>query len=266
MTRRLSLTLVAAAVLPLASQAQDVKLAYGPQSAKYVLTSKVKVAQEMMGQKQEGESTTEQRYSLSAAAKGAGQLEMTLALDSMSATNTMGPPPDVSKAIGTRFAGLVGINGRYMSGDVTVPAGGDLKSPQAVAMKNFLPFLPATAKVGGSWSDTVVANVSTGTGAEIKNTVIYNYTLAGDTAVDGVKAWKLAVTTATTTAGKGNQQGQDFSIEGTGKGSGVAVISKDGVYLSRESNDEVSLTVTVDAMGMVIPISQSSNVKLSRAK
>ncbi len=266
MFRRLSPALVVLAALPFAARAQDVKLAYGPQNAKFVLSSKTKVAQEMMGQKQEGESTTEQRYTLSASPKGAGQLDVTLALDSMTSTSSMGPAPDVSKTIGTKFIGILGTNGKTISGDVTVPAGGDLKAPQSVAMKSFLPVLPASAKIGGSWTDTVMSTVAQANGAELKNTVIYNYTLQGDTAVDGAKAWKIAVATTTTIAGKGNMQGQDFSIEGTSKGAGITLISKDGQYLSREGTEDTNLTVTVDAMGLVIPITQSSVIKMSKTK
>ena len=131
MIRRLSLALVAALALPFAAKAQDVKLTYAPQSSKFVLSSKTKVAQEMMGQKQEGESTSEQKYSLTATAKGAGQLDYTLALDTMSATSSMGPAPDMSKMIGIKFAGVIGTNGKYFSGEVTVPPGGDVKSPES---------------------------------------------------------------------------------------------------------------------------------------
>ena len=266
MFRRLSPALVVLAALPLAARAQDVKLAYAPQNAKFVLSSKTKVAQEMMGQKQEGESTTEQKYTLAASAKGAGQLDVTLALDSMTSTSSMGPAPDLSKTIGTKFVGIIGTNGKTISGDVTVPTGGDMKAPQAVAMKSFLPVLPASAKIGGTWSDTVTSTIAQANGAELKNTVVSNYTLAGDTAVDGAKAWKIAVATNTTIAGKGNMQGQDFSIEGTSKGNGVTVISKDGQYISREGTEETNLTVTVDAMGLVIPITQSSVITMKRQK
>ena len=266
MFRRLSLALLVCAALPFAVRAQDVKLAYGPQNAKFLLSSKTKVAQEMMGQKQEGESTAEQKLTLAAAAKGAGQLDYTIVLDTMSATATMGPVPDLSKLIGTRFAGVIGTNGKAISGDVSVPTGGDLKSPQSHQLKSFLPILPATARMGGTWSDTNSATIAQANGAELKQTVVFTYTLAGDTAVDGAKAWKIAVASASTITGKGNMQGQDFSIEGTGKGAGVHLISKDGQYLAREGTDETNLTVTVDAMGLVIPITQSTVVKMWRQK
>ncbi|MBI3790389.1 MAG: hypothetical protein HY275_05880 [Gemmatimonadetes bacterium] len=266
MFRRLSPALVALAALPFAARAQDVKLTYAPQNAKFVLNSTTKVAQEMMGQKQEGEANAEQRISLVTTAKGAGQLEYQITLDTMSATSSMGPTPDLSKTIGTKFTGVIGANGKAISGDVMVPAGGDAKSPQASAMRSFLPVLPAMLKVGGEWVDTVSATVAQANGAELKQTTIYNYKLLGDTAVDGTKAWKIASDSKTTIAGKGNMQGQDFSIEGTGKGNGVHLISKDGQYLSRAGTDETSLTVTVDAMGLVIPITQSSVVKVSRQK
>ncbi len=265
MFRRLSPALVALAALPFTARAQDVKLAYGPQNAKFVVSSKTKSVQEMMGQKQEGEIVTEQRYSLAATPKGAGQLDMTLALDSMSSSNTMGQPSDVSKAIGTKFVGIIATNGRALSGDVSVPTGGDPKSQQSIAMRTFLPYLPASAKVGTSWSDTLTMEVAQGP-MQLKNTVVYTYTLTGDTAVEGTKAWKINTAANTTIAGKGNQQGQDLTIEGTSKGTGFAVISKDGQYLAREGAEETSLTITVDAMGLVIPVTQSSVIKMARQK
>ncbi len=266
MFRRLSPALVAVAALPFVARAQDVKLGYAPQTATFVINSTTKVAQEMMGQKQEGESNAMQRMSLVTTAKGGGQLEYAVTLDTMSATTSMGPAPDLSKVIGLKFTGIMATNGKTISGDVTVPTGGDAKSPQANALRTFLPLLGTNLKVGAEWTDSVAVSVSQANGAEVKQVTKFNYRLVGDTAVDGMKAWKIAAESKTAITGSGNMQGQNFSIEGTGTGSGTHVISTDGKYLGRAGKDETNLTVTVDAMGLVIPITQSSVVTVSRQK
>jgi hypothetical protein len=266
MFRRLSPALVAVAALPLVARAQDVKLSYAPQTATFVINSTTKVAQEMMGQKQEGESQAMQRMSLTTTAKGGGQLDYVVSLDTMSATSSMGPAPDLSKVIGIKFTGVMGTNGKTISGDVQVPLGGDAKSPQANALRTFLPLLGSNLKVGAEWTDSVTVSVAQANGAEVTQTTLFKYRLAGDTAVEGTKAWKIAADSKTTVKGQGNMQGQNFSIEGSGTGSGVHVISADGKYLGRSGKDETNLTVTVDAMGMVIPITQSSVVSVMRQR
>ncbi|MBI2795552.1 MAG: hypothetical protein HYX65_02475 [Gemmatimonadetes bacterium] len=264
MTRRLTTALLAIATLPPLAGAQG--LAYTPQSARYVVTSRIHTVQEVMGQKQEVDASYEQRLSLQATARSHGQLDVSLSLDTLAITQSMGMSPDVSKMIGTKFAGVIGTNGRIVSGSVTVPTGGDTLAPQANGLRTFLPILLEGAKVGGTWNDTVRADVVQPNGSKLKQLIVFTYTFAGDTAVNGTRALKVRYEANTALNGTGNMQGSDYSIEGKSKGVGIALLSSSGQYLGREGSEESNLTVTVEAQGLVIPITQTSAVRIALLK
>ena len=264
MPRRLSIALLAVVALPALAGAQG--LVYGPQRAQYLVTSKIHTLQEVMGQKQEVDASYEQRVSLQVTPKARGQLDVALSLDTLTITQSLGMAPDVSKVIGTKFAGVVGTNGKVVSGSVTVPVGGDTLAPQANGLRNFLPVLQEGAKAGGAWSDTLAADVVQPNGSKIKQVTVFSYTLAGDTLIDGRKTWQLKYETSTALSGAGNMQGMDFAIAGTAKGTGVALVSTSGQYLGREGTEESNLTVTVESQGMVIPITQTAAVKIALIK
>ena len=254
------------AVTPSLASTQGVKLTYAPGSAKYLVTSQTHITQEMMGQKQEIDVTGDQKLTFAATAKAGGLLDFSVLIDTIAITNSMAGPTDVSKMIGTKFSGVMNPNGKVVSGDVTVPAGGDVTSAPANGVRMFMPVLTGATRVGGTWSDTSNSVVTQGSGAQIKATTVTNYTLVGDTTFDGQKSWKVQHDVVTTLAGKGTQQGTEFSMEGTSKGGGMSYFSLAGVYIGRTSREETNLTVTVESAGLVIPVTQASTVKVSLIK
>lgn len=247
---------------PSLTTAQSVKLTYAPGTAKYQVTSQTKITQEMMGQKQEVDLTSDQKLTFSATPTAGGLLDFTVSLDTISMTNSMAPAGDMTKLIGTKYVGLMNANGKVVSGEVTVPGGGDPKSAQANGVRLFLPVLTGATSVGAKWTDTATSVVTQGSGAEIKATTVTNYTLVGDTTYDGQKSWKVQHDVVTTLAGKGSQQGTEFTMEGTSKAGGMSYFSLAGLYIGRTSKEETNLTVTVESAGMVIPVTQASTVKV----
>ena len=264
MMRRLVVILFAAATLPALLGAQG--LAYTAQSARYAISNKIHTVQEMMGQHMEIDATSEQQVSVAAVAKAPGQFEYSASIDSLVVTTSMGPPTDVSKIVGTKFVGVMGANGKVTGGSYTVPAGGEEKAPQALGLMNVLPVIVPNAKTGTTWTDTVTSDVVQANGSKVKAILVLTYTMAGDSLVGGRKAFKLTYTATASLSGQGSQQGNDFTIEGKTTGKGVAVIASTGQYLGREGSEEANLTVTVEAAGIVIPITQSATVKISLLK
>lgn len=250
------------AVVPSLVIAQGVKLTYAPGTAKYQITSQTHIAQEMMGQKTEFDIGSDQKLTWVTTAKAAGLLDFSISLDTVSITNSMGAATDVSKIIGTKFAGVMTPAGKVVSGDVAVPVGGDAKSAQANGVRTFIPTLTGATTVGATWTDTTSSVISQGSNTEFKATSVIIYTLVGDTTYDGQKSWKVQHEVVTTLSGKGNQQGADFTIEGTSKGSGMTYFSQGGVYLARNAKDEMNLTATVESAGLVIPATQATTVKV----
>lgn len=241
-------------------------LGYAPHNAKYSITSKIHTVQEVMGQRTEVDASSEQQVTVAAIAKAAGLFDYSATIDSLAVTNSAGPPTDVSKIVGTKFVGVMGANGRISEGIYTVPAGGDEKVPQAFGLKNLLPVIIPNAKLGATWSDTVSGDIVQANGAKIKQTAIISYTMAGDSLVDGRKAFKLTYTAAASMTGTGSIQGNDFTIEGKTTGKGVALIASSGQYLGREGTEDANLTVNVEAAGIVVPITQTAQVKVALMK
>jgi hypothetical protein len=254
------------AIVPGVATAQNVKLNYAPGTAKYQVSSQTHITQEMMGQKQDIDLNSDQKLTFSATAKAGGLLDFTVSLDTIAMTNSMAGPTDVSKMIGTKYTGVMNPNGKVVSGDVTVPVGGDVTSAPANGVRLFMPVLTGATKVGGTWTDTVTSVVTQGSGAQIKATTVTNYTLVGDTTYDGQKSWKVQHDVVTTLAGKGSNQGTEFTMEGTSKAGGMSYFSQGGVYIGRTTKEETNLTVTVEAAGLVIPVTQATTVKVSLIK
>lgn len=245
--------------------AQDVKFAYAPGTAKYKVTSNTKQAQEAMGQKQEFEVSAEQRLTLTTSGRGEA-VNFSLRLDTL-VVNATGPTPplDLTKIVGATYAGTMNEQGKVSKGDITVPNGGDAAAPQFQGLKRFVPALRPGLKIGSTWSDSST-NSFQQAGAQVNNTTISNFRIERDTTIGGEAAWIVSYTSDAKINGKGNQQGADFVIDGTGKGTGMHFLGKKGTYLGRTDTEESNMTVTVEAAGLVIPIVTASQTKVELVK
>lgn len=247
------------------ASAQDVKFAYAPGTAKYRVTSQTKQQQEAMGQKQEFEVSSEQRLTLTTSGKGEA-VNFSLRLDTL-IVNASGPTPplDLSKIVGATYAGTMNESGKVTKGEITVPNGGDAAGPQFQGLKRFVPALRPGLKVGSTWSDSSTTSFAQA-GAQIDNTTLTNYRIERDTTIGGEAAWIVSYTSDAKISGKGNQQGADFLIEGTGKGTGMHFLGKKGLYLGRTDTEESNMTITVEAAGLVIPVITASQSKVELVK
>jgi hypothetical protein len=243
--------------------AQGTLGAYAPAAAKYRMTSIQKTSQTMMGQDQQFETTTNQLLSL-AVAKAGDALTLTMTLDSATVTSTAPTgAPDVSEAIGLKFTGGMALDGKVASSQVTDKLGGPSTSPFATNMRSILPRLRIGAAKGATWVDSITSVGKQGD-ADITSETVVNYTLAGDTAVAGARAWKVVGIAATKLTGKGNRMGADYTIAGDVKGTITSVVSAAGVLLGQFSESDSNLTVEVEAAGMTIPIAQHATVRVDK--
>lgn len=253
------------ALVATAAGAQDVKFTYAPGTAKYRVTSESKQQQEAMGQKQEFGITSEQRLTLTTSGKG-DAMTFALRLDTLVLNTTAPTPPiDLAKVIGATWSGTMTQRGKVTQGEITVPTGGDAGSPQFAGLKRFLPVVREGMKVGSTWTDTTT-NGFTQSGAEVNNVTVADYRIERDTTIAGEAAWIVSYTGTTKIAGKGNQQGADFVIDGQGKSTGMHFLGKTGTYLGRTDTEESNMTVTVEAAGLVIPITSTSQSKVELIK
>ena len=259
----ISRALAAASVVVTSAAAQGTLGAYTPVTAKYRITAVQTTSQIMMGQTQEFETTIKQLLSL-AVAKSASALSLTMTIDSATvSSNAPAGVPDASEAVGLKFVGEMGFDGKVASSQVTDKSGAPSASQFAGNLRSILPRVRVGAAKGDTWMDSTTALMNQGP-ATITSESVITYTFAGDTVLAGAKAWKITGVGATKLSGSGNQQGADYTIKGTAKTTLTAVVSAGGVLLGGSSDADSNLSVNVEAAGMTIPIVQHAAVKIEK--
>lgn len=257
-----SLLLLAAS----AAGAQESKLLYTPGSAQYKVATTTNTAQEMQGQKMEFSLSSQQTVSVTVGKANKDSLPVTIVLDSISQQTTAPNAPDVSKLNGMKLDGLMSPQGKVYSSTVKTVDGADAEGQQGEGLKRFLPRLPASIQKGSSWADTTEAKMPTGNGAELTRNAIITYTVQGDTTIAGQKTWKIELDSRAKITGKGNQMGADFTIDGGSAGKGMTYIATNGWFVGMDASENQELTVTVEAAGMVIPVTTTTKTRVERIK
>jgi len=128
----------------------------------------------------------------------------------------------------------------------------------------FARFSGKSVKTGDTWANSVIDTLKNFGGAIIDSTD-YVYTLAGKEVKLGHNCLKIPFTSNLKIDGKGNMQGTDLFINGTGKATGTVYFDvKNGLLVYSEIDLENDMTMaTSGAQSMVIPITQS--VKANQA-
>lgn len=218
----------------------------------------------MMGQSVEFTTTSKQLISVNVAG-AAPTFDLTMVLDSISATSTSPQPmPDNSALMGLKIIGKMGPNGAVTDEKAMDKAGVDPKTPVSQSLKSLLPKLQPGAKIGDAWKDSSTTKGSQG-GIETTTITLTSYKYEGDSTVAGTKYAKVSSLADAKVSGKGNAQGQDLSLEGTSKTTSVYLIAPSGAFQGGTSQFQADLNVTVEAMGMVIPITQKGTSKVERS-
>lgn len=246
--------------------AQESKLWYTPGTAQYRITTATTTSQEMQGQKQEFSLNSEQKVSVTVGKANKDSLPLSIVLDSIVQNTTAPGAPDVTKLVGMKLDGTMSPQGKLYASSVKTMDGADAVNQASEGMKRFLPRLPAMIRNGASWIDTVDVTLPTANGAEVHRSAIVTYTVMGDTAIGGQKAWKIAIDSKAKITGKGNQMGADFTIDGGSAGKGMTYVSPNGWFVGVDAQETQELTVTVEAAGMVIPVVTTTRTKIERVK
>jgi len=255
------LALVLSLALPAAAIAQGFEYAAG--TAQYRITSKQKAAQEMMGQKQEFESSNNQLVTVNVARASKDTMSMSIVLDSISAVGPMGAGMD--KLRGSKVVAKLSPFGAVYSAvgptDDSIPNGAQLTEE----MSRFLPKIRARLATGSTWSDTTTGKVKQGT-MDVERKVVANYKVVGDTTVGGEKSWKIARDAVTSLSGSGMNQGQQMSMEGTSNANGTLLVSQKGTFLGGESEDHATVKIVLAANGMEVGVTTVANTKIEKVK
>lgn len=112
-------------------------------------------------------------------------------------------------------------------------------------------------KIGETWTSSTQDTVNQ-MGGKILVSSDFDYSLAGKEKKNGFDCLKITYKGKTTTEGKGNMQGMEFFIDGSGKINGTFFFDpKTGLLVYEETNSESETNMaTTGEQSMIIPITQ----------
>ena len=251
-----------AAVTPSTPVNRDpTSLRYAAGSARYRIEQSSHVVQDMMGQSTTVDIGTRQLVS-AVTIEAAGNLAISLTVDSMEVT---GAPPGADAPLaamrGQTFHIVMAPSGLVVS--VAAQDSANVLLLQASnGLRDFFPQLPGVPAAGRTWTDTV----STTNTGEVSLTVraVRQHNVVGWEDRDGGRALHVTSTSTYSVSGSGETQGQALEVSGNGQSTRDAFVSASGAYLGSVETDSSSITATVTAMGMTVPIRQSRRTTVSR--
>lgn len=256
------LALALAVACPLPGLAQG--FAYAPSSGQFRITATTKGAQEMMGQRQDYERSSNRLISLTVRRPATDTLVMTAVVDSISVVGPMGmTPPGVDQLRGATVVSKLSPNGILYTAEgpdtASVPLAGQLTEE----LSRILPRIHAVLAPGASWTDTTTIAAKQG-GMTLSRRLSATYTVVGDTTVGSEKSWKISRETTTAISGSGDQGGQQMTLEGTSSGKGIVVISQASVYLGMAVDEQTDIKVVLAANGMEIGVTESTSARVEK--
>lgn len=264
LVRPARLALALSIALPTIAAAQGFE--YAPGTAKYRVVQTTKAAQDIMGQKQEIESSSKQIMTVTLARASKDTVAVSVVLDSITSTNSMGMPTQlIDRFIGMKVAAKVSPTGTFYS--VQGPTEDALPNSTTMteALGNFLPKLRGRLDKGATWTDTTTGKMKQG-GIDIDRKTVSKYTVEGDTTIGTEKSWKVVRIDSTTMSGSGSSQNGPMTMEGTTKGKGSIFVSSKGVFLGAEGTEEAVLKIVLAANGMEIGVTQNAATKVEKLK
>jgi hypothetical protein len=146
-------------------------------------------------------------------------------------------------------------------GDFQGSTTSDTASAQSIAQlvgnfRDFLPRIPAQGvRVGTAWTDTMALTQRGGGGAVTRQATIHSTATAWEEHA-GTRSLRIESSATYSLVGSGQNGGQAFEVGGTGTTTARAFIAEDGRFLGGESQDSTSLTVSLPAQGLAIPVTQ----------
>jgi hypothetical protein len=197
-----------------------------------------------------------------------GGLPTTFTVDSVVVDSGSQLPPQInlSAARGFQVSGHLGATGEFTSGPCDTSAAAASLGNLLPRFRSFFPRLPA----GGvapqtSWTDsTTASDAANCTGGAAITTRSENHR-AATTWEDrgGLRALRLETTALYQFSGAGDQGGSEFTLEGSGVGTGVQFLGNDGRYLGGELRDSSTLTIDLPVQGISIPRRQIAHTTVT---
>ena len=232
---------------------------YGPSAMRYLVYRRLRIEQSFGGQLQRQDLGARVFLGvvITGPADGNGY-PATFTVDSV--VSDSGTPQPIADNM-SRVHALVLAGRLAPRGDFQGSATSDSVSAQSIAQlvgnfRDFLPRIPAEGvRVGTAWTDTMALTQRGGGGAVTRRATIHSTATAWEDHA-GTRSLRIESSATYSVVGSGENGGQSFEVGGTGTTSGRAFIAEDGRFLGGESQDSTSLTVSLPAQGLAIPVTQ----------
>jgi hypothetical protein len=146
-------------------------------------------------------------------------------------------------------------------GDFQGPPLSDTVTAQSISQlvgnfRDFLPRIPAEGvRAGAAWMDTLTLAQRSGGGGVTRRVTIHS-TASGWESSGGTRSLRIESSATYSLMGSGQNGGQSFEVGGTGSTTSRSFIAEDGRFLGGESQDSSSLTISLPAQGLTIPVIQ----------
>ena len=232
---------------------------YGPCALRYVVTRRLRIAQSFGGQSQVQDLGA--RIFVGVAVTGPADIAgypASFTVDSI-VPDSGTPQPiadNLTKVRALVFAGRLATRGDFQGSTTS-----DTVTAQTIAQlvgtfRDFLPRIPAEGlKPGASWTDTNTVTQRGSGGAVTRRSTTHSQAIGWDDHT-GTRSVRIEASATYSVAGSGQNGGQPFEVNGTGSATARSFVAEDGRFLGGESQDSTTLTVSLPAQGLSIPVTQ----------
>jgi hypothetical protein len=235
-------------------------LRWGVFSGRYHMSNELRQVQEMMGQTNEMNNTSNVFVSAGISAQGANFM-LSMTIDSATSSNVQAGDPSALR--GKSVSLVVTPTGEVVSMSLSDSTSDAFRS-MASGLRDFLPILPARTDAGTTWADSATVDMPLAMGLTLSRTARNEHRVVGWEDRQGTRALHITTTTAYSVSGTGEMQGQMLEFSGSGRSVADRFVSAAGVYLGGTESDSSTINVNVVSMGMNIPVRTSSRSTVTR--
>jgi hypothetical protein len=239
---------------------------YAPGTRQYRLTVQAKITQTVMGQSNDINMSSGQKFTMTLANQAADTLAMSATIDSIAQDmGQLGPVPGMEDLVGQKVSALLSPAGRYYAESTKPTDSIPALAGVASQLEHILPYIRVVPAAGVAWTDTLSDTVSQ-SGLEVKRQVISTYTVAGDTSIAGARSWKINRVSSSTSTGSGMVQGQMASMDGTSKGTGQLFIGHDGAFIGGTGTEDVVAKLSLPGAGVTYDVTTTATTRIELVK
>lgn len=257
---KLKLTVAASMLVALVGTVQAQDLSYAPGTFTYRMNTALHQKQDMMGQIQETDRKASQLLTVRLDRRTQDTLGFAITVDS-SQTDAPEMQAALAKLVGKTVTGTVSPRGKVLS--FVAPTDSSTVESDFRNVRQFFVRFPDKATRGASVVDTVSDSFDA-QGLKVKQQVVMTSTVAGDTTIGGEKAIILERNGTVSMTGEGEQNGSELTLDGTGTVTGKLYVSAKGGLLGGQMENSSLINVSVLAMNVTIPITQTSTSIMER--